>query len=58
MKLLDGWCRDKCIIDVGSGVNYLKKNSFISKLTKKKIPIDDLGVDIKKAKTKCERYPS
>ena len=55
MRLLDGWCRDKCIIDVGSGVNYLNKNSFISKLTKKKIPIDVLGVDIKKAKTKKQK---
>lgn len=55
MRLLDGWCRDKCIIDVGSGVNYLNKNSFISKLTKKKIPIDVLGVDIKKPKTKKQK---
>ena len=55
MRLLDGWCKDKCIIDVGSGVNYLNKNSFISKLTKKKIPIDVLGVDIKKPKTKKQK---
>ena len=51
MKSLEGWCRDKCIIDVGSGVNYLNKNSFISKLTKKRIPIDVVGMDIKKPKT-------
>ncbi len=55
MRLLETWCKNKCIIDVGSGVNYLNKKSFISKLTKKNIPIDVLGVDIKKPKTKKQK---
>ena len=47
---LEKWCKDKCIIDIGSGINTLYKKSFVSKLSRKRIGIDVLGTDIKNIK--------
>ena len=48
MEQLEKWSKDKCIIDIGSGINTLYKKSFISRLTRKKIGKDVVGLDIKK----------
>jgi len=47
MREIEEWAKDKCIIDVGSGINTSYNKSFISKLANKGVGIDLLGVDLK-----------
>ena len=53
---LKKWLKSKCIIDVGSGLNSFIKNSFISKLSRKKIGVDHVGTDIVESKKSRKKY--
>ena len=48
MNELKKWSKDKCIIDVGSGINTIYNKSFLAMLTRNKLGRDVLGVDIAK----------
>ena len=48
MQTIEHFCKNKCIIDVGSGMNTLYKHSFISQMARKKIGKMTLGLDLEK----------
>jgi len=53
---IDKWIKNKCIIDIGSGINTISKHSFISRLTRKRLGIDVVGTDIKNKTKKSKQY--
>lgn len=47
LKNIDKFIYKKCIIDLGSGINTITKTSFISRMSRKNLGIDRVGIDIK-----------
>lgn len=49
---IDKKVKDKCIIDLGSGINTISKTSFIARMSRKNLGIDKVGIDISPLTTK------
>jgi len=55
-QAIDKWIKNKCIVDIGSGINTISKYSFISRLTRKNLGLDVVGTDIKNMTKKSKQY--
>ena len=56
MSSLKKWSKNKCVIDVGSGINTIYEKSFLAMLSKNKLGKDLLGVDISKINKTHKRF--
>ena len=56
MSSLKKWSKNKCVIDVGSGINTIYEKSFLAMLSKNKLGKDLLGVDIAKINKTHKRF--